>query len=80
MKFKCENSFKEVVKGDSLSKGIGLENVKKRLDLIYPVAHTLNIEKLPSLYMSDHETEKKKTPISGIDYVANFIVPKVHFV
>ena len=27
-----------------------------------------------------HETAKKKTPVSGINYIANFNIPEVHFV
>lgn len=46
--FKCENSIEETgLKIDTLEKGksgIGLQNAKKRLDLIYPEKHQLHIE------------------------------------
>ena len=33
--------------------GIGLDNVKKRLELIYPGKHTIHIESLPEMYKVD---------------------------
>ena len=43
--FTCENSFLTYQNTQNLSKGIGLLNVKKRLGLIYPNSHILDIEK-----------------------------------
>lgn len=48
--FSCKNSYQEQSNTDSLSQGIGLENVKKRLGLIYPDAHHLDIRKSEDLY------------------------------
>ncbi|HMQ46955.1 MAG TPA: histidine kinase [Saprospiraceae bacterium] len=42
--FICKNSFQPQSNTDSLSKGIGLENVKKRLQLLYQDAHELRIQ------------------------------------
>ncbi|GAB5473962.1 MAG: hypothetical protein Mars2KO_20610 [Maribacter sp.] len=50
LQFQCLNSFRPQTNTDNLSKGIGLENVKKRLQLIYPNAHTLSIQETDSLY------------------------------
>lgn len=50
LEFTCENSFQQQSNTSSLSKGIGLENVKKRLQLLYPNAHQLNIQKDENLY------------------------------
>jgi len=41
--FYCKNNFGPVTNTQNSAKGIGLENVKKRLQLIYPDAHHLEI-------------------------------------
>lgn len=48
--FSCVNSFLENSNNDNLSKGIGLENVKKRLDILYPNLYTLNIDTTNQMY------------------------------
>jgi len=42
---RCKNSYQPRSNTESLSQGIGLENVKKRLQLLYPEAHQLDILK-----------------------------------
>ncbi len=42
--FLCQNSFSLETNTDDLSKGIGLANVRKRLELLYPDSHQLHIE------------------------------------
>lgn len=41
--FTCKNNFEPTTNTDNLSHGIGLANVKKRLQLLYPDAHQLHI-------------------------------------
>ncbi len=41
--FECENSFKEQAVSDF--GGIGIENIRKRLQLLYPSRHSLDIDK-----------------------------------
>ncbi|UZR97608.1 sensor histidine kinase [Chondrinema litorale] len=48
--FKCKNNFHEVSNTENLSHGIGLENVKKRLDLLYADKHELSINESDNLY------------------------------
>jgi two-component sensor histidine kinase len=59
--FTCTNSLvqqTEVSKAENHS-GIGLENVKKRLNLLYPDKHVLRIEKTGSAYNVSLEIEVK---------------------
>ena len=48
--FYCSNSFQEQSNTDNLSKGIGLKNVKKRLTLLYPKQHSLEISNKKELF------------------------------
>ena len=44
LEFFCSNNFLPVSNTDNLSKGIGLENVRKRLELLYPDQYELVIQ------------------------------------
>lgn len=48
--FMCKNSFLPKKNNQNLSKGIGLQNVKKRLHLLYPNKHQLKIEDFGTNY------------------------------
>lgn len=50
MKFCCENTFLPNTNTDNLSHGIGLENVRKRLQLLYKDAHKLLIKQENGTY------------------------------
>lgn len=57
--FTCENTFSIESNTSDLSKGIGLENVKKRLKLIYPNAHTLHIGVIENRYKVELKIDLK---------------------
>lgn len=59
--FVCKNSFQTQSNTNSLSKGIGLENVQKRLELLYPNAHQLNIKKSEHLFEVHLSLDLNKT-------------------
>lgn len=50
LQFSCSNNYLQQSNTQNLSKGIGLENVKKRLEMLYPNAHTLEINTKDNLY------------------------------
>ena len=51
--FSCYNNYSIQTNTESLSHGIGLENVKTRLALLYPDAHTLSIQSTEKEYRVD---------------------------
>ena len=50
LNFECRNSFQPATNTESLTQGIGLQNVKKRLQLLYPDAHELHIQNEQNSY------------------------------
>jgi len=58
--FTCTNSYSELSNNPNLAKGIGLENVKKRLELIYPNAHELIIKDSNETYVVDLSIDLNK--------------------
>ena len=50
LKFYCKNSYLPTSNMDNLDKGIGLSNVKKRLELLYDNAHELKISQTEDEY------------------------------
>ena len=48
--FRCSNSYQRQSNTTSLAKGIGMENVRKRLELLYPDNHQLDIRQTDSCY------------------------------
>ena len=56
--FTCENSFKESARKDV--GGIGIENIRKRLQLLYPSKHLFEIEKHKDLFKFNLEIKFQK--------------------
>jgi len=48
--FTCKNNYQPLANTQDLANGIGLENVKKRLQLLYPNTHDLDIQKTDLRY------------------------------
>ena len=55
LKFVCKNNHQKESNTDNLTQGIGLENVRKRLNLLYPDAHNLTIRNDGNWYEVDLE-------------------------
>ena len=58
--FVCRNNFQSVANNENLSKGIGLENVQRRLQLIYPDAHELRFQQNDQEYKVELSIQLKK--------------------
>lgn len=61
--FICHNTYLKQSNTQSLDNGIGLENVRKRLELIYPKCHTLKIDTKNNLYTVDLTIDLSKTQV-----------------
>ncbi len=55
LKLKCSNSYLDQLAQSEIKGGIGLENVKKRLEYLYPGTHRLTINQEPNLFHIDLE-------------------------
>ena len=65
LSFTMKNSYREPQQGNDLHKGIGLQNVKHRLTLLYPDKHRLKIEKENGVFIVELalELRKRKNPV-----------------
>lgn len=59
--FVCTNNYARNYRPEGLAKGIGLENVRKRLDLQYPDEHTLDIQDNGRIFVTRLTMQLKKT-------------------
>ncbi len=61
--FYCKNNFQLITETENLTKGIGLDNVKKRLQLLYPNAHEINIIETQDQFEVNLKMELQKIPL-----------------
>lgn len=61
LNFKCKNTYLAQSNTESLDGGIGLDNVRKRLKLIYPKSHRLDINTENGYYIVDLTMDLNKT-------------------
>jgi two-component system LytT family sensor kinase len=61
LKFTCNNTYLTQSNTDNLDRGIGLENVKKRLELIYPNSHNLKTNSKNNIYKVNLSIDLSKT-------------------
>lgn len=57
IQFKCENLYDNVYSDKDKTHGIGLDTVKKRLELLYPFKHKLNIAKTSNIFSVNLEID-----------------------
>lgn len=57
LRFSCTNTYRAQSNTTNLAKGIGLENVRKRLELLYPNQHQLDITQDATNYQVDLELQ-----------------------
>ena len=63
LEFECKNSFRPIANTNDLSNGIGLKNVRKRLNLLYADAHELNIHEADGLYIVKLKMQLKNNAV-----------------
>jgi len=61
LNFSCRNNFEASQALDTVAKGIGLENVKKRLQLLYPDKHQLEIHRESGIFAVHLKLQLEKT-------------------
>src|ERR1700744_3125077 len=60
IEFRIENSVPLIKQGETKAGGIGLENLKRRLDLLYPGKHTLKLEKEGNIFKAELKLEYER--------------------
>jgi len=68
LEFCCRNNYQPGVHPNGNLKGIGLDNVKKRLHLLYPAAHQLNIRQSEHHYEVHLTMQLRKNPAYELHY------------
>ncbi len=61
LQFSCRNNFEPMTKLDAVAKGIGLQNVQKRLKLLYPNQHELRIEENTNQFLVELTMELEES-------------------
>lgn len=71
LELNCSNTYSTNTNTQELSKGIGLENVRSRLALLYPDAHTLEISATGSIFSIHLEMELEKVQTDYSNGITN---------
>lgn len=78
LRFNCKNNYQKQTNIDQLTRGIGLSNVRKRLDFLYPDSYKLDIKESADQYEVDLVIKLHQAQATTVEVKENYIgVPQI---